>query len=75
MNMDFLRKIPTPKEVKELYPISEQLAKIKESNDEELQKIFKGESDRLVIIIGPCSADQESADTPEDLQAIGCTYV
>ena len=36
MNMEFIRKLPTPKEVKEMYPIDEELAKAKAKNDEEI---------------------------------------
>ena len=61
MNMEFLRKLPTPQEVKQLYPINEQLKEIKQKNDEEIQKIFTGESDKLLLVIGPCSADREDA--------------
>lgn len=61
MNMNFLRKLPTPKEIKELYPISEELALVKQKNDEEIKKVFVGESDKLILVIGPCSADREDA--------------
>lgn len=61
MNMDFKRKLPTPKEIKELYPLSEELAKIKEANDKEVKDIISGNSNKLLLIIGPCSADREDA--------------
>ena len=61
MKMEFLRKLPTPKEVKELYPISEELVAIKEKNDKEVKAIFEGASDKLLLVIGPCSADREDA--------------
>ena len=61
MNADFIRKLPTPKEIKEMYPLTEELAKIKSMNDEEIKKIFTGESDKFILIIGPCSADREDA--------------
>ena len=61
MKMEFLRKLPTPKEVKELYPISEELVAIKEKNDKEIKAIFDGTSDKLLLVIGPCSADREDA--------------
>ena len=61
MNMEFLRKLPTPLEIKKLYPLSDELAKIKKKNDEEIQKVFKGESNKLILVIGPCSADREDA--------------
>ena len=61
MNMNFKRKLPIPKEVKEMYPISEEGALAKEKNDSEIAKVFNGESDKLVLVIGPCSADREDA--------------
>ena len=61
MNMDFLRKLPTPQEIKKLYPLSDELTSIKQKNDEEIKKIFTGESDKFLLIIGPCSADREDA--------------
>ena len=61
MNMNFKRKLPIPKEIKEMYPISEfgRLAKIK--NDDEIRKVFTNESDKFILVIGPCSADREDA--------------
>ncbi len=59
MNMNFVRKLPIPKDVKEQFPISPELAALKAARDEEIRKIFTGEDDRLLLIIGPCSADSE----------------
>ena len=61
MNMNFKRKLPIPKEIKEMYPISEEGMLAKAKNDEEIRKIFTGESDKLLLVIGPCSADREDA--------------
>ncbi|MBQ3001181.1 MAG: 3-deoxy-7-phosphoheptulonate synthase [Bacilli bacterium] len=61
MNMEFLRKLPTPQEIKTLYPLNSELAKVKEKNDEEIRKVFTGESDKFILVIGPCSADREDA--------------
>lgn len=61
MNMKFIKKMPTPEEIKEMYPLDSELAKIKAKNDEEIRKVFTGESDKLILIIGPCSADKEEA--------------
>ncbi len=61
MNMDFYRKLPVPKEIKEMYPLSPELAKVKEAEDKEIQAIFTGESDKLLLVIGPCSADHEDS--------------
>ncbi len=61
MNMEFKRKLPTPKEIKEMYPLSDELLEIKRQNDTEIQDIFLGKSDKLALVIGPCSADREDA--------------
>nr|MCR5053523.1 3-deoxy-7-phosphoheptulonate synthase [Lachnospiraceae bacterium] len=61
MTMEFRRKLPTPKEIKEEYPVSEKVAKIKEERDKIMQDIFEGRDERLLLIIGPCSADNEEA--------------
>ena len=50
MNMNFIRKLPTPKEIKEMYPLDEELIEIKRKNDEEIQKVFKGESDKFILV-------------------------
>ena len=59
--MVFNRKLPIPKLIKEMYPVSPEAAKIKEERDKEIQSIFRGEDKRLLLIIGPCSADREDS--------------
>lgn len=61
MAMDFKRKLPIPKEVKEQYPLTEEIVKIKESRDLVIRDIFTGRDNRFILIIGPCSADNESS--------------
>ena len=61
MQMDFLRRLPAPDELKQQFPISAQTAELKERRDKELCRIFEGSDDRLLLIIGPCSADHEDA--------------
>ena len=61
MNMKFVRKLPIPKEIKEQYPLTEEMAKIKDKRDKEIKDILSGKDDRLLIIIGPCSADNEDS--------------
>lgn len=61
MNMDFERKLAIPMEVKEMYPLNEEIARIVRTRDEELKRIFDGADDRLILIIGPCSADSEDS--------------
>ena len=61
MNMNFKRKLLTPQEIKNMYPLSEELEEKKQQNDKEVQDIITGKSDKLLLIIGPCSADREDA--------------
>jgi 3-deoxy-7-phosphoheptulonate synthase len=58
INTEFKRKLPVPKEIKAQYPLSAEAVKVKEKRDEEIAKIFTGESDKFALIIGPCSADR-----------------
>lgn len=61
MNMEFYRKLPIPKEIKEQYPLTQDLAEMKRKEDEEIRKIFTSESDKFLLVIGPCSADNEDS--------------
>ncbi len=60
-NMIFKRKLPIPQEVKEQYPINDTVAEEKMRRDEEIRKVFTGESSKFILVIGPCSADREDA--------------
>ena len=60
-NMNFKRKLPIPKEIKEQYPLTAELSQVKARRDKEITDVFTGKSDRMVLIIGPCSADREDA--------------
>lgn len=59
--MNFKIKLPIPKEIKEMYPISKQGKIAKEQNDKAIEQIFTGNSNKLILVIGPCSADREDA--------------
>ena len=61
MSMDFKRKLPIPKDVKEQYPLSQKILEVKERRDAQIKKIFSGEDDKFILVIGPCSADREDA--------------
>lgn len=60
-NMHFKRKLPVPKEIKEQYPLTAELAQIKQTRDAAIADVFTGTSNKMVLIIGPCSADREDA--------------
>lgn len=60
-NMMFNRKLPIPKEIKEMYPVTDAMAAKKAAMDEEIRAIFDGRSHKFLLIIGPCSADNREA--------------
>ena len=61
MNMIFDRKLPIPMETKEMYPLSPALAATVDERAAELRDIISGRSEKLLLIIGPCSADSENS--------------
>ena len=60
-NMKFTRKLPVPKEIKEQYPLTENLCRVKRERDALISDVFTGKNDKMVLVIGPCSADREDA--------------
>lgn len=56
-----VRKIPSPEEVIEMTPLDAHLQTIKAERDAEIKDIFSGKSDKFVVIVGPCSADEEDS--------------
>ena len=61
MNMKFYRKLPIPQETKEWYPVTPEMAAVKRARDEAIRDIFTGQSDRFLLVIGPCSADKSES--------------
>jgi len=61
MQMNFVRKLPIPKDLKEQFPLGQEIEKIKEERDIIIKNIFEGKDNHFLLIIGPCSADNETA--------------
>lgn len=61
MNMDFKRRLPIPKDIKEMFPISEKYKVMREEKDREIKDILAGRKDKFLLLVGPCSADNEDA--------------
>lgn len=61
MSFEFIKKLPTPAEIKEEYPLPQALAQIKQARDEEIRDVITGKSTKFLVIIGPCSADNEDS--------------
>ena len=61
MSMEFRAKLPIPKEIKEQYPLSQEVINKKTKRDSEIKQVFLGQSKKFILVIGPCSADNEDA--------------
>ncbi|NLL92916.1 MAG: 3-deoxy-7-phosphoheptulonate synthase [Clostridiales bacterium] len=61
MSFEFIKKLPTPAEIKEQYPLEKGLVELKKQRDSEIADVFTGKSDKFLMVIGPCSADNEDA--------------
>lgn len=61
MNMHFYRKLPIPQVIKQEYPVSAEMEAVKNKRAEEIKAVFDGKSEKFILIIGPCSADNQDA--------------
>lgn len=61
MSFEFIQKLPTPDEIREQYPLPPHLAELKKQRDKEIRDVITGRSNKFLVIIGPCSADNEEA--------------
>ncbi len=61
MSMTFKRKLPIPQEIKKMYPLSQTVLSVKAERDKEIADVLTGASGKFLLIIGPCSADNETS--------------
>ena len=61
MSFKYLRALPTPEEIKQQLPLSPELIAKKAARDKEISDIITGKDQRLLLVIGPCSADHEDS--------------
>ena len=61
MSFEFVKKLPTPDEIRNEYPLPKELVRIKETRDAEITDVITGKSSKFLVIIGPCSADNEDS--------------
>ena len=61
MSFEFIKKLPTPKEIRDAYSLPEKLVTLKEKRDKEIKDVITGESNKFLLVIGPCSADNEDS--------------
>lgn len=61
MSFSYLKQLPSPSSIKEQYPLSEKLTALKAKRDQMISDVITGKDNRFLVIIGPCSADNEDA--------------
>ena len=64
MSFTFLNELPSPAQIQERYPLSEKLQELKKQRDAEISNVIKGLDNRFLVIIGPCSADNDHHHSP-----------
>ncbi len=61
MSFEYIQKLPTPDEIRFEFPLSKELTALKKERDAMITDVFTGKSDKFLVIVGPCSADNEDA--------------
>ncbi|MFT3985813.1 MAG: 3-deoxy-7-phosphoheptulonate synthase, partial [Lachnospiraceae bacterium] len=61
MSFEFVKRLPTPEQIREELPLSKNLIQLKKERDKQVADVIMGTTDRFLVIIGPCSADNEDA--------------
>ena len=61
MSFQYVAKLPTPEEIREQFPLPAHLVELKRERDIEIRDVITGKSKKFIVIIGPCSADNEEA--------------
>ena len=61
MSFQYVSQLPTPEEIRKEFPVPEKLARLKKQRDQEIADVITGKSNKFLVIIGPCSADNEDA--------------
>ncbi len=61
MSFEFIKLLPTPEEIRKQFPVPAELVQLKKERDREIRDVITGKSNKFLVIIGPCSADNEDA--------------
>jgi 3-deoxy-7-phosphoheptulonate synthase len=61
MSFEYIQKLPTPDEIRMDYPLGKELTALKKERDAMITDVFTGESDKFLVVVGPCSADNEDS--------------
>ena len=61
MNCDFIKKLALPDEIKGMFPVTKEMEETVSDRQKQIEAIFEGKDKRKLLIIGPCSADNEDS--------------
>ncbi|SDB02361.1 MULTISPECIES: 3-deoxy-7-phosphoheptulonate synthase [unclassified Butyrivibrio] len=61
MSFQYIQQLPSPEEIRDEFPLSKDLIELKKKRDKEIADVLTGNSDKFLVIVGPCSADNEDA--------------
>ena len=61
MSIKINHELPLPEVLKAKYPVSDRIRETKQKRDEEIRDIFTGKKDKFIVLVGPCSADNEES--------------
>ncbi len=61
MGFTFINQLPTPDAIRQQYPVPAEFERLKAVRDAEIRDVITGKSDKFLVIIGPCSADNEDS--------------
>lgn len=59
--MKYLRKLPEPETILKEYPLNKKYESLRKEFISRIEDILSGRSNRKLILVGPCSADNEEA--------------
>ncbi|MBE7720176.1 3-deoxy-7-phosphoheptulonate synthase [Lacrimispora indolis] len=61
MGFQYVNNLPSPEEIKERFPLPAEFKALKIERDQAISDVLTGKSDKFLVIIGPCSADNEDS--------------
>ena len=61
MSFEYIQKLPTPDEIRTEFPLDKELTALKKNRDSMITDVFTGKSDKFLVVVGPCSADNEDS--------------
>jgi len=61
MGMKFIKRIPSADEIKAMAPLTDDIRILRDRRDGEIKSILRGDDNRFILVVGPCSADNDKS--------------